>query len=441
MEVYWVPLAHLGFSIYEAERSGVVRKIISKDLCFHMKAKDHRYINLNLKRDGGTRHSQVKLSDIIAKAFLGPPSGDVTEVIHIDGDMFNSHADNLKWGTKEEKRDSERGIYRNKNYVDNITLPGEEWRDCSVIGLQDYLASSFGRIYTMKTGKVLSGNLRPSGYIKVDIVQNSQNKVISVHKIICGTFHGESPDPSYTVDHIDRDKSNNTPDNLRWASRTDQNLNKNPTKFAKTVSRIRNNKIIQIYEEEDALEIFELDSYIIPGTGAMFDGDLWIYSNLTDLDFDGERWGSLFIDDIIIEVSDKGRVKSRYGKTIGYNNNEGYKCIKFSGKSYLVHRLVMMAFKGKIPQKLVVNHIDEDKTNNHLDNLEIVTRAQNTIYSIKSGSGLIKAVNQLSLTGEIVTTFPSIKAASDSTGVSYTGISKVVNGNQKTSGNYTWQYA
>ena len=117
-----------------------------------------------------------------------------------------------------------------------------------MIGLPDYLASSFGRIYTMKTGKVLSGHIRPSGYIKVAIVQDSQNKVISVHKIICRTFHGESPDPSYTVDHIDRDKSNNTPVNLRWASRTDQNLNKNPTKFANTVARIRDNKIIQIYE-------------------------------------------------------------------------------------------------------------------------------------------------------------------------------------------------
>ncbi|CAH6421696.1 HNH endonuclease [uncultured virus] len=436
----WRSLAHLGFSMYEAEKSGLVRKITNKQLCFHMKAKDHRYVNLNLKRDGGTRHSQVKLSDLIANIFIGLPPTPDSEVIHIDGDTFNSHVNNLKWGTKEEKRDVERGIYRSTSYLTNISLPNEEWKDCSTIGLQDYLASSFGRIYSMKTGKVLSGNMRPDGYWKVDIVQNSQNKKISTHKIVCRTFHGDSSDPSYTVDHIDRNKSNNLPSNLRWASRSDQNLNKNPVKFVKTVARIRNNFIIQIYEEDDALELFELDSFVIPETGIMFDGDLWIYTNLTNLDFEGEQWASLHIDEITIEVSNTGRVKSRYGKTIGYTSNEGYKSIKLSGKSYLVHRLVVMAFKGKIPDELVVNHIDEDKTNNRLDNLEIVTKSENTNYSIKPGNNLIKSVKQLSLTGEVIATFPSIKEASDSTGVSYSGISKVVRGTQKTSGNFMWQY-
>lgn len=440
MDSNWISLEHLGFSLYEAEKSGQVRKKSNKQLCFHMKAKDHRYINLNLKKDGGARHSQVKLSDIIAKAFLGPPSSNATEVIHIDGDTLNSHADNLQWGTKEEKRNVEREIYRCKNYVNNITLPNEEWKDCSVIGLTDYLASSLGRIYSMKTGKVLSGHQRPSGYWKVVIVEKSQNKTVSLHKIICSTFHGESPHPSYTIDHLDRDKSNNTPANLRWASRTDQNLNKNPTKFVKTVSRIRNNKIIQIYEEEDALEIFELDSYIIPETGAIFDGDLWIYSNLTDLDFENENWTSLDIDSTTIEVSNMGRIKSRYGKTIGYTSNNEYKSIKFSGKTYLVHRLIYIGFKGTIPDELVINHIDEDKTNNRLDNLEVITRSQNTVHSIAS-SRLNKSVNQLSLTGDFIATFPSIKAASEATGTCNAGISKVVRGNQKTSGGFIWRYA
>ena len=99
-----------------------------------------------------------------------------------------------------------------------------------------------------------------------------------------------------------------------------------------------------------------------------------------------------------------------------------------------------MAFKGLISDELVVNHMDEDKLNNRLDNLEIVTRSQNTVHSIAS-SRLNKSVNQLSLTGNFIATFPSIKAASEATGTCNVGISKVIRGNQKTSGGYIWQYA
>ena len=274
----------------------------------------------------------------------------------------------MRWGTKEEKRSTEREVYRTNQYIMDVTLPNEEWRDCSIIGLADYLVSTIGRIYSMKTGKILLGNLRPDGYLKVDVVQISGKGKISIHKIVCRTFHGESPDPSYTVDHIDRNKSNNAPSNLRWASRSEQNRNKDPCKFALTVARIRDNKIIQIYEEEDAffgrspeknflgtesqkVELFEVESLIIPNTGMIFEGDLWIYENLTNLDFNGELWGSLNIDDVTVDVSNMGkrpqasnlghalhvlgRIKAKYGKTIGYTNNEGYKSIKFFGKSEL----------------------------------------------------------------------------------------------------------
>jgi hypothetical protein len=437
----WRSLDHLGFSLYEAEISGVVRKRNNKCICFQMQAKDHKYINLNLKPDGGLRHSQVKVDELIAKTFLGPNPKLDSVVIHIDGNHLNSYANNLRWGTKEEKRHSEKEIYRSNDYLTTLTLSNEEWIDCSTISLPDYFASSLGRIYSMKIGKILSGNLRPDGYLKVDIVQNGKSRKISVHKIICRTFHGESPNPSYTVDHIDRDKSNNLPNNLRWASRTEQNLNKDPYKFVTTVARIRYNKIIQIYEEEDALEIFELDSFTIPETGVLFDGDLWIYENLTNLDFIGENWVILNIDGNTIEISNMGRVKSRYGKTIGYTNNEGYKSIKFSGKSYLMHRLVVMAFNGNISNELVVNHLDGDKTNNCLSNLEVISRSENTIHGIRLGTKLTKSVKQLSLAGEVLATFSSIKEASDVTGVSYSGISKVVRGTNKTSGNFMWQYA
>jgi hypothetical protein len=50
---------------------------------------------------------------------------------------------------------------------------------------------------------------------------------IRVHRIVATAFHGEPPDPKYVVDHIDTNRRNNRPENLRWLSRLENAL-KNP---------------------------------------------------------------------------------------------------------------------------------------------------------------------------------------------------------------------
>ena len=65
-------------------------------------------------------------------------------------------------------------------------------------------------------------------------------------------------------------------------------------------------------------------------------------------------------------------------------NHKGYYMVKLylkgNGKVYKVHQLVAMAFLNHKPcgMKLVVNHIDFNKTNNRVTNLEIVTNRENT---------------------------------------------------------------
>ncbi len=48
--------------------------------------------------------------------------------------------------------------------------------------------------------------------------------------------------------------------------------------------------------------------------------------------------------------------------------------------SYCMHILMVTAFVGDIPKGMVVNHIDEDKLNNHPTNLEVVSRSYNNTY-------------------------------------------------------------
>ena len=54
-----------------------------------------------------------------------------------------------------------------------------------------------------------------------------------------------------------------------------------------------------------------------------------------------------------------------------------------------IHRLVAETFIGTIPQGSIVNHIDGDKLNNHLENLEIVDGKENGSHWVAIG-GRIK---------------------------------------------------
>lgn len=48
------------------------------------------------------------------------------------------------------------------------------------------------------------------------------------------------------------------------------------------------------------------------------------------------------------------------------------------GKLHYVHRLVWETYRGEIPKGLTIDHIDNDTSNNNVDNLKTVTRRANT---------------------------------------------------------------
>lgn len=97
------------------------------------------------------------------------------------------------------------------------------------------------------------------------------------------------------------------------------------------------------------------------------------------------------------EVSNLGRIKSlntnvngKYGQIRSTNINKyGYEAIGMSFNmqqvSTVVHKLVAEAFLGDRPHKADVNHMDGNKANNRLDNLEYVTRKENCRHAFAIG--------------------------------------------------------
>lgn len=54
-------------------------------------------------------------------------------------------------------------------------------------------------------------------------------------------------------------------------------------------------------------------------------------------------------------------------------------------KSYLTHRFVYECFYGEIPEGMQIHHIDHNKENNKLDNLQMVTDEENKLHSKLAG--------------------------------------------------------
>ena len=154
-------------------------------------------------------------------------------------------------------------------------------------------------------------------------------------------------------------------------------------------------------------------------------------------------------------VSNNGVVVStiRHGKRCfevlpQRTEKQGYKNVTLhkDGKNHTlkVHRLVAMAFIPNPNNYPQVNHKDEDKGNNCLENLEWCTAKYNSNYGtkIERHKRLVgKTVVQINpITRECVTEYFSIQDASTNTGIDRGSINKCCLGERKTAGGYEWEY-
>ena len=153
------------------------------------------------------------------------------------------------------------------------------------------------------------------------------------------------------------------------------------------------------------------------------------------------------------QVSNIGRVKSLNYKRTGKEkilknrvDNDGYMCVNLHKdgklKSFLVHRLVAMAFVDGYEEGLVVNHIDECKDNNVWTNLEWVTQQDNINYGTRTErqSEKMKGKNgrkvQCIETEEV---FESLTKAGEFIGVTRQAIYKSIKKGRSCKGLH-WQY-
>jgi hypothetical protein len=87
----------------------------------------------------------------------------------------------------------------------------------------NYEMNQEGVLRNVKTKRILKGALT-KGYVKFDLYQDGFRKMVYKHRILAELFVW-NPDDLPCVDHIDRNRLNNSIENLRWCSYEENNRN------------------------------------------------------------------------------------------------------------------------------------------------------------------------------------------------------------------------
>lgn len=69
---------------------------------------------------------------------------------------------------------------------------------------------------------------------------------------------------------------------------------------------------------------------------------------------------------------------SNVGEVAGRIDAFGYVVVKFKQKAYRGHRIVWEMFNGEIPKGMQIDHINQNRSDNRIENLRIVTNQQNS---------------------------------------------------------------
>lgn len=272
----------------------------------------------------------------------------------------------------------------------------------------NYFIEENGEVLNIKTGNKLKGSISEGGYVYFRLSVNGKKFLRYQHRLVAETF---LPNPKNlpVVNHIDGDKRNNNVSNLEWCSYSENTIHAYYNKGLLTKKRH-----IEYYKE----------------------------------DIEGEKWLKVKGYNNRYSVSSKGRVRNdRTLRLLQPSLTGGYWKVTLSEdrnlKGVFIHNLVYNTFIEETDNKnTVVNHINGNKLDNQLENLERISLSQNVFHSlyINKTNFSSKEVYQYNLEGDFLNNYRSTKEVERILKLDSSSVAKCCRGILKTCGGYIFRY-
>lgn len=276
-------------------------------------------------------------------------------------------------------------------------------------------------LWVSSTGYVWQRDIRCGGWFAPsrnspkpstgDVFVGHRGKDLRVHKLMAMAFFGPAPSPAHTVDHLTkydgdiiRERSDNRVENLRWASKSEQSLNRNkqqPRRDGRAVWAW------QVASERSSATRYEsslaaanalgINAGSVSRTAA---GPLHYQTNGYHVEFaDSHEPDKIAADEVFREVdgfmvSQYGRARDHQTNAFSYtpqvNKGQQYAHVSTAdgsggSRSFTFHRLVAKAWPDVVGGKpddgreYTVDHVNRDKADNRASNLRWKTPSEQSL--------------------------------------------------------------
>ena len=310
-------------------------------------------------------------------------------------------------------------------------------------GVPGYTASSHGHVFNA-AGKIMAEIIIAADYAQVAVTVDGVSTSYMVHRLVALAFHGHPPDKSYTVDHIDRIKTNNNASNLRWATKAEQAANrtqpdKHPSLWRPVVIMSSAGQVSEFRSVADAVEALGLpkgSNKRALDTVVLLSGGTWWYN---DMAREGVTYCPIPSSAISgkegYQAGDDGSIMEPCGRVaFGHLDSHGY----LGWNNHKMHRLVAAAFLPLDATRPFVNHINGVKNDNRLSNLEYVTRSENALHAYATGLAKGREIIGTQASGA-ETRFPSVSEAARAVDAKLSSLRSHIGRTTAYCG-YTWKY-
>lgn len=295
----------------------------------------------------------------------------------------------------------------------------EIWK--TIKDFPNYEVSNYGMI-RKDNGKILdpTKNKCHSGGYKIYLTHQGRSRSRSIQRLVAEEFELDNPDPEkfMIVGHNDGNKSNNHISNLEWVRYRNQfSVKKESIAIKRPLKLTFIKHRLPIFNEND-FKIINKVKKLIPEKQKLLNDYETKIKNETK-----EIWRSI-PDFSNYQASNFGKIRNKTTCEILSMNyrsclyiNVYIKDNNNQKKSKQVHVLIASAFIPNPYQKPVVNHIDGNKHNAKLSNLEWTTFKENSQHAVESGlhkthtKGAPLEIIMTDLNDKHLRVFPSIKAA------------------------------